>query len=392
MLKSGTSDDKPSTGKELEINLLDVVIVLAKYKKFIIVAPLIAAIIATIVTLQSPDIYTADTTFMPPKQAASVSSMISSLGSLGSIPGMLGGGGGVGAPGVNDVYVVFLKSRTMQDNMIRHFKLHNVYKTKSQEAARNALASQTTVSIGKDGLIRLQVQDTNPNRAAMLANGYVDVLLQNNNELAVSDASRRRLVAERELLKAKNDLSEAEANIKQLQEKTGLITVGSDIAVLQKMINTTERQLADMSLSVTPKNPDYIKLREKLNLLQAEIGKAQAGAGYISKAPERILDFTHKTRDMKYAEAIYQMALQQLTLAKVDEAKAGSSIQVIDRAVVPEQKSGPFRSRTIMFTAIAAFFVSVIMVFFLEAYQRVRHNAVSQAQFQTISRYLKTWN
>jgi len=389
MLKSEIPEEQKETGKEFEINLLDVAIVLTKHIKLLVLLPFITAVIAFFVTYRSPNIYTADTTFMPPKQASSVASMVSSLNSLGSLSAMLGGGGGGGIGSPNDTYIAVLKSRTIQDEMIDRFKLFDVYNTKSKETARKALSAQTTVKSTKEGMITLQVTDTSPKRAALLANGYVEVLLKKNNDLALSEASQKRLAAEQSFLEAKNQLADAESTVKQLQENTGLITVGPQIAALQTLIKTTERQLAEMSLYSTANNPDYIKTRQKLDNLQSEIGKAQAGSKYVSKAPERILDFTRKTRDLKYAEALYQLALQQLTMARVNESNASLTIQVIDRAVVPEQKSGPFRSNTILLAAIISLFIGVIIAFILEAYQRVQTNGKSVAQLKTIKSYLR---
>ena len=382
---------EPSQNKidAYEINLLDVAIVLAKYKKFIIALPLITAIIFAIVTSKDPDTFQAETTFMPPKKAESVSSLVSSLGSLGSISGMLGGGGGIGAG--NELYIAILKSRDMQYRLVKRFNLLAVYKTTSLEGARQALNGQTQIKTEKSGLIALTITDTDPKRAALLANGYTEELMRSNNELALSDAAQQRRIAEIQLLKAKNTLTEAETVVKQLQESTGLITVGPEVAVLQSMISTTQRQLKDMSLATTPGNSEYIKTQHKLTNLQAEIGKAQSAKGYISKAPERILDFMHKTRDLKYAEALYQMAMQTLTAAKMNELTAGSTIQVIDRAIPPAQTSGPNRNRTVLIAFIAALFAAIIIAFLLEAIERSKQNPESTTQYQTIKNHLKTW-
>ena len=382
---------EPSQNKidAYEINLLDVAIVLAKYKKFIIALPLITAIIFAIVTSKDPDTFQAETTFMPPKKAESVSSLVSSLGSLGSISGMLGGGGGIGAG--NELYIAILKSRDMQYRLVKRLNLLAVYKTTSLEGARQALNGQTEIKTEKSGLIALTITDTDPKRAALLANGYTEELMRSNNELALSDAAQQRLIAEIQLLKAKNTLTEAETVVKQLQESTGLITVGPEVAVLQSMISTTQRQLKDMSLATTPGNSEYMKTQHKLTNLQAEIGKAQSAKGYISKAPERILDFMHKTRDLKYAEALYQMAMQTLTAAKMNELTAGSTIQVIDRAIPPAQTSGPNRNRTVLIAFIAALFAAIIIAFLLEAIERSKQNPESTTQYQTIKNHLKTW-
>ena len=384
---------EPSQNKidAYEINLLDVAIVLSKHKKLLIVLPLITAIFFALMTLKEPDTFNAETTFMPPKKAESASSLMSSLGSLGSVSGMLGGGGGGGIGPGNELYIAILKSRDMQYKLVKRFNLLAVYKTTSLERARQALNGQTEIKTDKSGLIVLNITDTDPKRAAILANGYADELMHSNNELALSDAAQQRLNAESQLLKAKNTLAEAEIAVKKLQESTDLITVGSDVTFLQSMINITRRQLNEMSLTTTHGNPEYIKTQQKLINYQTEIGKAQGAKGYISKAPERILDFTHKTRDLKYAELLYQMALQTLTAAKMNELNAGSTIQVVDRAIPPEQKSGPIRTSTILIAFISALFVAVVLAFLLEAIERSKQNPESTTQYQTIKNHLKTW-
>ena len=383
---------EPSQNKidTYEINLLDVAIVLSKHKKLLIVLPLITAIIFAIMTRKLPDTFQAETTFMPPQKSQNVSSVLSSLGSLGSISGMLGGaGGGIGQG--NELYIAILKSRDMQYKLVKRFNLLAVYKTTSLERARQALNGQTEIKTEKSGLISLTITDTDPKRAALLANGYADELMRSNNELALSDAAQHRLFAESQFLKANNTLTEAEKTVKQLQESTGLITVGPEVTVLQNLINNTQRQLKDMSLTTTPGNPEYIKTQQKLTNLQAEIGKAQGAKGYISKAPERILDFIHKTRDLKFAEALYQMALQSLTAAKMNELTSGSNIQIINRAIPPEEKSGPDRNRTVLIAFFAALFVAVLLAFLLEAIERSKQNPEFTTQFQTIKNHLKTW-
>ena len=383
---------EPSKNKidTYEINLLDVAIVLSKHKKLLIVLPLITAIIFAIMTRKLPDTFQAETTFMPPQKSQNVSSVLSSLGSLGSISGMLGGaGGGIGQG--NELYIAILKSRDMQYKLVKRFNLLAVYKTTSLERARQALNGQTEIKTEKSGLISLTITDTDPKRAALLANGYADELMRSNNELALSDAAQHRLFAESQFLKANNTLTEAEKTVKQLQESTGLITVGPEVTVLQNLINNTQRQLKDMSLTTTPGNPEYIKTQQKLTNLQAEIGKAQGAKGYISKAPERILDFIHKTRDLKFAEALYQMALQSLTAAKMNELTSGSNIQIINRAIPPEEKSGPDRNRTVLIAFFAALFVAVLLAFLLEAIERSKQNPEFTTQFQTIKNHLKTW-
>jgi len=174
-----------------EISLLDLAITLARHKKFILGVPFITAVISAVISLFSPNIYTADTQIFPPQQQSGASAMLSQLGALS---GMAGAVSGIKNP--NDIYVAMLKSRRLQDNMIKRFKLQAVYKTTSPALLRSSLAGATTVKLGKDGIIGISVDDQNPQRAAQLANGYVEELQRLTQIFAVTEASQRRLFFE----------------------------------------------------------------------------------------------------------------------------------------------------------------------------------------------------
>jgi tyrosine-protein kinase Etk/Wzc len=220
--QTGTNSAPNSAPIDDEISLFDLAITLAKHKKIILGAPVVAAIIAAIFSLLSPNIYTADTLVLPPQQQSSASAMLSQLGALSGLAGgAIGSAGGIKNP--NDTYIAMLKSRTLQDNMIKRFKLQAVYKTKTPDKTREALKGATTVKVGKDGLITISVDDKNPQRAALLANGYVDQLQLMTQVFAVTEASQRRLFYEKQLQQAKQSLGDAEIAMKQLQEKTGLL-------------------------------------------------------------------------------------------------------------------------------------------------------------------------
>src|SRR5712691_5190657 len=110
-----------------EISLLDLLIVLAKHKRVVLGIPFIAAIVAAIISLLLPNIYTATTRILQPQQSASAASaLLSQLGgALGGLGGLAGGAPGVRNP--NDLYVGMLKSRTVADNLIVRFDLGKVY-------------------------------------------------------------------------------------------------------------------------------------------------------------------------------------------------------------------------------------------------------------------------
>jgi tyrosine-protein kinase Etk/Wzc len=377
---------------EDEISLLDLAITLAKHKKLILGAPLLAAVVVAVFMLFMPNIYTADTQIMPPQQQSSASAMLNQLGALSGVAGA------AGIKNPNDVYIAMLKSRTLQESMIRRFKLQNVYATKTPGVTRKTLAGVTTITSGKDGLITVQVDDKNPQRAAMLANGYAEALQQMTQVFAVTEASKRRLFFEKQLLQSKEALSDAEIALKRLQEKTGIIQLDaqaqliiSTAAGLKGQIAMREVELGAMRTFATGNNPDYIRTQQVLAGLREQLAKVETGTVTTSKVPETGLEYIRKVRDLKYAETIYEMLAKQFEMAKIDEAKESSVIQVLDKAVVPEQKSKPARSKTVLLAAVATGFLAILWAFITEALQNAKKESETVAQLNKLKQNLR-WN
>ena len=386
--------EKPVTKSHTddEISLIDLAITLAKHKKLIIGAPLIVAVVVAIYTFIIPPTYTADTQMLPPQQQSSASAMLSQLGALGGMAGA------AGIKNPNDTYVAMLKSRSIQDLMIKRFKLQAVYETKTPETTRQALNGATTVKVGKDGIIGISVDDKNPERAAMLANGYVDALQQLTQVFAVTEASQRRLFYEKQLLQAKQNLGDAEIALKQLQEKTGIIHIDSQAqlgigtaANIKGQIAMKEVELGAMRTFATGNNPDLVRTQQTITGLRAQLGKIETGTVSSSKVPETGLEYIRKTRDFKYAETIYEMLAKQFEMAKIDEAKESSVIQVLDKAIPPEQKSKPKRSLMVLISALATGFLTILYAFIKEALQNAKKDTETEAQLTTLKKTLR-WN
>ena len=382
----------PETKQDDEISLIDLAITLAKHKKLIIGAPLIVAIVVAIYSFFIPPIYTADVQMLPPQQQSSASAMLSQLGALGGMAGA------AGIKNPNDTYVAMLKSRTIQDSMIKRFKLQAVYKTKTPEQTRGALNGATKVTVGKEGIIGISVDDESPQRAAILANGYVDALQQMTQVFAVTEASHRRLFYEKQLLQAKHNLGDAEIALKQLQEKTGIIHLDSQAqlgigtaANIKGQIAMKEVELGAMRTFATGNNPDLVRTQQTISGLQAQLAKIETGTVSSSKVPETGLEYIRKTRDFKYAETIYEMLAKQFEMAKIDEAKESSVIQVLDKAMPPEQKSKPKRSMMVLIAALATGFLTILYAFIKEALQNAKKDTETEVQLTTLKKTLR-WN
>jgi uncharacterized protein involved in exopolysaccharide biosynthesis len=105
--------------------------------------------------------------------------------------------------------------------------------------------------------------------------------------------------------------------------------------------------------------------------------------------PASGLEYMRRVREVKYDEAISEMLAKQLELARIDEAKEGSLIQVIDPAEVPDRKSGPPRSLMTILGFVLSLFFSLGWVAMRNALQHARLNPETGAQLALLKGTLK---
>lgn len=380
-----------------EINLMDLLLVVAKHNRFIIKLTAGAAILAVIYALLQPDVYTAKVMIMPPQQSQSsaASMMMAQIGAFGGLTGM--------DKSPSGIYMAMLKSRTVADGLIDRFKLMELYKAKTHVAVQKALGDAVTITAGKEGLITLEFDDKDAKRAADMANGYIDELDNLVRKLAVTEASRRRLFFEKQLKETQGNLETAELAMKQMQEKTGVIQLeGQSGAILgaeaglRAQIAAKEIELSAMRSFATEENPDFLRTEQMIASLRGQLTKVErnnkVGDGEMTskgKIPGMAIEYIHKMRDLRYYEGLFAFVSQQVASAKLDEAKDAAVIQVVDKALPPERKSKPKRAQMVLLATILAFFIGILWAFFKEAADRVKQNPEQAERISLLRRYFR---
>jgi tyrosine-protein kinase Etk/Wzc len=378
-----------------EINLLDLIIVVAKHKKIILGLPLAAAVIAALFSLLLPNIYTATAKILPPQQTQSTSAVLSQLSSLTGLA--TGSASGIKNP--NDLYIGMLKSRTVADNLIKRFDLNTLYEQKYQSNTRKQLAKITALNSGKDGIITIEVEDKNPQHAADLANAYVEELYKLTTVLVVTEASQRRLFFERQLQQAKDNLAKSEVTTRQALEKGGLLQVEGQgramvesSARLRGLITVKEVEISAMRNFAAERNPDLLRAQQELDAMKRELAKIEGTFDGKLEGSQKTgaqgIENLSLLRDMKYNETVYELLVKQYEIAKIDEAKDSALIQVMDKAIEPDLKSKPKRGVIVILTALAAGLLAVFWVFIKEAGLKMRRNPAQAARLDLIRNYL----
>ena len=373
-LQAGTRTSEPD-----DISLTEIARAAWTARRPILLSTLAGGALAAIVAFLLPVEYTAEAVILTPQQSQSSLSTMAQLagGGAGSGLSALGLLSGFGFHNPTDLYVGLLESRTIADTLIARFDLKRLYHARDLYATRKRLRRKTTIRSGKDTLIHVQVEDRDPQRAAKLAQAYVEELAKQNATVALTEATQRRLFFEEQLAKEKNLLSDAEVAMRDTQQTTGLVSPTGQAEALVRSLSqlhaeilVRQAQLNAMRSYVAEDNPKLVAAGRELSSLQSELSRLEAGEhskGSVEvpagSLPTAGLAYLRRYRDVKYHEAMFEILSKQYEAARLDEARASPAIQIIDRAIPPDRKSWPPRTVMILlgmfFAAVAALFCNV---------------------------------
>lgn len=373
------SSSSPQKNNEEEFSVIELLTLLARRKGLILAWTFGAGLVLGGLSFLIPPHYTANVTLLPPQQSGS--SGAAALAQLGGLSVL--GQGGLGLKNPVDMYVSLMRGNNVEDAMIQRFDLAKEYHTKHQFETRKVLESSVTIEANpKDGLIRVSVTDANPARAAELANGYVEEFRKLSSTLAISEASQRRLFFEQQLEQEKNKLSSAEEDLKKTQQATGLVamdtqarTLIQSTANLRAQIAAKEVQVSGMRTYAATGNTDLVLAEKELQSLREELARQGGNGGgsdlsATSKLPQAGLEYVRRAREVKYNETLFEILARQYEAARLDEAKEGAPIQVVDPATAPDHKSGPKRLYYGLCGFLGGASISVLFVLFQAAMAR----------------------
>jgi uncharacterized protein involved in exopolysaccharide biosynthesis len=101
------------------------------------------------------------------------------------------------------------------------------------------------------------------------------------------------------------------------------------------------------------------------------------------------LEYIRRYRDLKYNETVYEILIKGLEIAKLDEAKEGEIIQVVDTAVPPDKKSSPHRTIIVVVSTILAFFFSVFWIVVRQGVERAFRLPENRRRLDAIKKHWK---
>ncbi len=164
------------------------------------------------------------------------------------------------------------------------------------------------------------------------------------NNLALTEAQQRRVFFEAQLKQTRDRLTQAQQALQASGFNPGALkaepkAAADSYAKLQAEVTAAEVRLQTMRRSLADTAPEVQQQLAQLDALRAQLGKVEA-----TTPSDGGPDYISKYRQFKYEETLFDLFSRQYELAKLDESREGSLIQVVDPATPPERKSKPKRA------------------------------------------------
>ncbi len=371
----------PSTAPD--ISLLDVGLVVFKNLWLLLGVPALAAVIAVAASFLVAPTYTSSTVIMTPQKSDIAGAL---LGQLGGLAGAAGSLADVKNP--SDQWVGLLYSRTVADAIVDQFKLVDRYGVKYMFEARKGLAVASTIEAGKNGLITISVDDKDPDTARRMATAYVSELQKLSKNIAVTEAGQRRLFFEQQVRDAREQMDKAiqslqGGGIAQNAVKTDPGVALEAVARMRAQITAAEVRLSVLRQSMTQRSTAVQQAEAEVRSLKEQLKSIDQPEELVVGGQQG--EYLARYRDFKYYENLFEVMAKQFELAKIDEARDGTVIQVVDPAQTPEWKSKPKRLVVGLLAFVIVGFLVLLYVFVREAVRNSRRDpelSAKLAQFR----------
>jgi uncharacterized protein involved in exopolysaccharide biosynthesis len=94
---------------------------------------------------------------------------------------------------------------------------------------------------------------------------------------------------------------------------------------------------------------------------------------------------------VQYYQTLFELLAKQYEIARSQEAAEVGLIQVLDRAIVPDKKSGPHRTLIVLVTAFLASLLAIVGAFLMEATARARNDPEKSTLVDELVQHINGW-
>jgi Uncharacterized protein involved in exopolysaccharide biosynthesis len=359
--------------------------VVAKYWKFIFYFTLAVTIISTIVAFLLPKWYAATTNLVPSSSSQEGSGIggtaISSALKEFGLTKMTGASGGE-----QYSYIVILQSRTVIDSIINKYHLDQVYDIPKKEMVelREEFLDNLEVSYEKEGNYTITVWDTDPQRAADIANDMVQIANAHFVNIYRQDSRLSKEYFELRVNSIDSSLTEIGKAMSKFTKKTLLFSPEDQAQAIAKSLSDLKAEQVKYDIIYNFYKSNYgdndplaksfksmsEELNQKLNNLKTQPGFA--GNFALNDASAVAVEYIRLYTDFETLTKVKAFLVSMLEKIRSDEVKSIQSLLVVDKAIPPDKKDKPKRAYIIIGSAIGGLALALLIAFSINYYREIK--------------------
>ena len=371
------------------LTFMDVINILNKWKISIIKNVFYISFITAIFSFILPKTFTASAVLMPPGNQQDVS--ILNAFSDSELPF-----GGLISKTEEEAMklIAILKSRTVMETIIKKYNLIEFYKAENIEEALESLADHVSLEIEEEGTLSIKAHVSTGwlhydkdelkvrELSAEIANEFVNQLDIVNKRLQTEQAVHQRKFLGERYGENLMDLIKAEEKLKQFKENHNIISIESQTrtaiesaAALKNQILINEVKKGVVSRKLKLNHPEIIGIEDEIRELTVKLHEIEYGKDtsenvlgnlflVLSEIPQIDADLMRLSREVDIQNTLFIYLTQQYEDAKIQEARNTPTIQLLDPAVPPIEKSSPKRTLMVIVMALITFICTSIYALF----------------------------
>jgi len=283
--------------------------------------------------------------------------------------------------------LALVASREVQEKLVREFGFMKVYEAATMEDAVKEFNSHAAADVLEEGNISVSFEDTDPVRAANVANRLVEELNTVNSDLAIKEAKFNRTYIEQRYEKLISDLDSADNALQSFQKKYGVYELKSQaqaqltaLGTLEQERYATEIQLSNAEALYGSEAAETTVLRTQLNELRSKLDDLKTGMDKDAKSyfvpmnvmPDVAMDYLRLMREVEIQSKLKAFILPTFEEAKLDESRKTLMYITLDKALPPTHKSRPKRSIQLLIAMLGSFAITCLAVMGVSSYHHAR--------------------
>ncbi len=311
-----------------EIDLLDLLIVFARNKFFIIGTAFLFALTAVGATFFMTPAYKAETIFLPATMDQT-------------------------ARNPAGFVVQVAKSTPVLSKIVESYDLQNTWQTESLLKAVKALSESTSLKSDRDtALVTMVVEVSDPVLAADLAN------------LLLNETQKQLLILH-------------QGQINQIKRQKNLLE--TEIKELQGKFTEAESALSQIIESAP------INMEERKELADAKKMGGDFSSETIKKLPDGGSSYLNALRELKTNETLYFSLISQYSKVLEQEKAEPITLQILEKASVPEQRSKPRKTLIVLMSGFLGGFFGIFGAFIREFARNAKKDPERKAKLEELS-------